>query len=182
MQDSYFTEINSKPFITIQVLYEVFVFKDHPIDGHFDAICSDALLANRQRHYSALPKPKDMDAQAQKSHGDGESFLKSLIQQKQSYATLNKNMPMPLSNPPLSTPLKRTSSTTNLSISPKANTASDSDSSDDLVEICFDHGLSMFQPLTGEPTKVIHTDSVKVDLADDDDAQQVKHQDLNMFI
>ena len=182
MQDSYFTEINSKPFITIQVFYEVFAFKGQPIDGHFDAICSDALLANWRGNYSALPKPKDMDAQAQKSHGDGESFLKSLIQQKQSYATLDKNMPMPLSNPPLSTPLKRTSSTTNLSISPKANTASDSDSSDDLVEICFDHGLSMFQPLTGEPTKVIHTDSVKVDLADDDDAQQVKHQDLNMFI
>ncbi len=182
MQDSYFKEINSKPFITIQVFYEIFAFKGQPIDGHFDAICSDALLANRQRHYSTLPLPKEMDAQAQKSHGDGESFLKSLIQQKQSYVTIDKNMPTPLSNLALATPIKRTSSTTNLSISHKPKTASDSDYSDDLVEICFDHGLSMFQPLTEEPFKAIHTDSVKVDLADDIDAKQVERQDLNIFI
>ncbi len=181
-QDSYFTETNSKPFVTVQLVYEAFVFKDDPIDGHFDAIFSDALLANRRRRYSALPPPNEMDVHAQKSHGDGESFLKSMIQQKQSYATLNKNMPMQLSNQPQSTPIKRTSSTKNLSISPNAKTATDSDSNDDLVEICFDHGLSIFQPSTGEPTKAIHTDSVKVGLADDDDAQQVKHQDLNIFI
>ncbi len=182
MQDSYFTEPDSKPFIAVQVVYEAFVFKDHPIDGHFDAICNDALLANRRQRYSALPLPEEMDAHAQRSHGDGESFLKSLIQQKQSRVTSDKNMPMPLSNLPLSTPIKRASSTTNLRICTKAKTTSDSDSSDDLVEICFDHGLSIFQPSTGEPTKAIPTESVKVDFANDDDAQQIKHQDLNIFI
>ena len=180
-QDAYLTETNSKPFVTIQVVYEVFVFKDHPIDGHFDMICSDALLENRRGNYSALPPPKDMDAQAQKSHGDGESFLKSLIQQKQSYVTLDKNMSMPLSNPPLSTPLKSTSSTTNLSISHNAKTENDSDSIDDLVEICFNRELSIFQPLTKEPFKAIHTDSVKVDLVDDIDAKQVERQNLNII-
>lgn len=172
MQDSYFTETNIKPFVTIQVVYEVFVFERQPIDGHFDAIFSDALLANRRRRYTTLPSPEEMDAQAQISHGDGESFLKNLIQQKQSYVTLDKNLAIPLSNPSLSTPIKRSSSTSSLSTAHKPETLSESDSSDDLVEICFDHGLSMFQPSTAEPTKTIHTDSAKIDLADEGDASR----------
>ena len=90
MQNSYFTETNIKPFVTIQVVYEVFVFKGQPIDGHFDAIFSDAHLANRRRRYTTLPSPEEMDAQAQISHGDGERS-QNLIQQKQSYVTLDKN-------------------------------------------------------------------------------------------
>jgi len=172
MQDSYFTETNIKPFVTIQVVYEAFVFEGQPIDGHFDAIFSDALLANRRRRYTTLPSPEEMDAQAQISHGDGESFLKNLIQQKQSYVTLDKNLALPLSNPSLSTPIKRSSSTSSLSTAHKPETPSESDSSDDLVEICFDHGLSIFQPSTAEPTKTIDTDSAKIDLADEGDASR----------
>ena len=164
MQDSYFTENDIKPFVAVQVVYEAFVFKDHAIDGHFDAILNDALLVNRRRCYSELPRPKEMDAYAQRSHGDGESFLKSLIQQKQSCVTLDKSLPMPSSNQPLSPPIKRATSTTNLSVDPIAKTASDGDSSDDLVEIRF-APLSIFQFPAGEPSNAIHTDSVKVDLA-----------------
>jgi len=160
MQDSYFTETDIKPFASVQVVYETFVFKDHAIDGHFDAISSDALLANRRRRYSELPRPKEMDAYAQRSHGDGESFLKSLIQQKQSWVSLDKNLPMPPSNQPLSPPIKHATSTTNLSVDPVAKTASDGDSSDDLVEIRF-APLSIFQPTCVESTRTPNIDGVK---------------------